>query len=116
MELIEKIKKILKNLKYSNNGKKIYDNLINNYGDYLNNNNGSKTDTLNQNKKNHKKNKLQDKNKKTQKIKKDTTVIISEMQDNISTENMNKSLINNFENNLSVDSKRFVKNKFKLEG
>ncbi len=33
---MESIKKTIKNLKQSNFGKKIYDNLISNYGDYLN--------------------------------------------------------------------------------
>ncbi len=36
IEIMENIKKTLKNLKQSNFGKKIYDNLISNYGEYLN--------------------------------------------------------------------------------
>ena len=46
MEIMEGIKKILKNLKQSNFGKKIYDNLIANYGEYLNNTTPIKTPKL----------------------------------------------------------------------
>ena len=35
LEMIENIKKITKNLKQTNYGKKIYDNLMANYGEYL---------------------------------------------------------------------------------
>ena len=55
MEIIEMIKKVIKNLRYTNYGKKIYDNLINNYGDYLlNNNNHNKSSWKNSKKKNQK--------------------------------------------------------------
>ncbi len=36
IEIMESIKKFSKNLKQTNFGKKIYDNLMTNYGDYLN--------------------------------------------------------------------------------
>ena len=36
LEMIENIKKITKSLKQTNYGKKIYDNLMANYGEYLN--------------------------------------------------------------------------------
>ena len=48
IEIMENIKKTIKNLKQSNFGKKIYDNLMANYGDYLNvpvNNKGQKITT-----------------------------------------------------------------------
>jgi hypothetical protein len=36
IEIIEMVKKTVKNLKQTNYGKKIYDNLMKNYGEYLN--------------------------------------------------------------------------------
>jgi hypothetical protein len=38
LEIIELIKKTIKSLKQTNYGKKIYDNLMANYGDYFNQN------------------------------------------------------------------------------
>jgi hypothetical protein len=37
LEIIEMIKKVLKNMKQTNYGKKIYDNLMVNYGEYFTN-------------------------------------------------------------------------------
>lgn len=42
MEIIDMIKKVTKTLKYTNYGKKIYENLMNNYGEYLSNQNTHK--------------------------------------------------------------------------
>jgi hypothetical protein len=42
IEIIDMIKKVTKTLKYTNYGKKIYENLMNNYGEYLSNANNNK--------------------------------------------------------------------------
>ena len=42
MEIIDVIKKVTKNLRYTNYGKKIYESLMNNYGEYLSNQNSHK--------------------------------------------------------------------------
>ena len=57
MEIIDVIKKVAKNLRYTNYGKKIHESLMNNYGEYLSNQNCHKNSakTL---KKNTKKNNL----------------------------------------------------------
>jgi len=92
IEIIEMIKKVSKSLKYTNYGKKIYENLMKNYGEYLSNQNNHKNSvkvikknnskiglnnsinkSLNQNnineiKINNNPNKLEDTNKKQTKI------------------------------------------------
>jgi hypothetical protein len=97
---------------FSNNGKKVYENLMNNYGEYLNSN-GTINNASNIKKKYRK---PSEKKKNIIKIKKENTVILTKKEDNISTETFNKSNMNNFDNNLSVDFNRFKKKKFNLEG
>jgi hypothetical protein len=48
LEIIEMIKKVLKNMKQTSYGKKIYDNLMANYGQYLSTTNvGKNTNAIN---------------------------------------------------------------------
>lgn len=60
MEIIDVIKKVSKNLRYTNYGKKIYESLMNNYGEYLSSQNNHKNSAKTQKKNTKKNNPLND--------------------------------------------------------
>jgi len=90
MEIIDIIKKNLKHLRHTNYGKKIYDNLINNYGEYLIDN---KNAGNNLKKKNLKNISITEKVKKESKNKRNPENSLIKINQKLCNNNTNNSLM-----------------------